>query len=336
MITASLPSRQPKNWQQQLAEAVTSPAGLCAALGLDPKVAGVADSPFPLRVPQAFVARMRRGDYHDPLLRQVLPLGQEQAAVDGFTADPLLEAAARRAPGLLQKYRHRALLVTTAACGVHCRYCFRREYPYQDDAGDEGRWTEALASIAADPAIEEVILSGGDPLSLSNARLESLSRKLAGIPHLRRFRIHTRQPVVLPDRVDDGLCQWLGQLPWRPVIVLHCNHANEIDAAVRTACSRLRATGVTLLNQSVLLAGVNDSTAALRELSLALDAAGVLPYYLHLLDRVRGAAHFDVPAAAALRLHAELQAQLPGYLLPRLVREKPGAAAKSAVLSAGD
>ncbi len=336
MITASLPSRQPKNWQQQLAEAVTSPEALCAALGLDPARAGVANSIFPLRVPQAFIARMRRGDYHDPLLRQVLSVGAEQAAVDGFVADPLHEAAARRAPGLLQKYRHRALLLATAACAVHCRYCFRREYPYEDSASDDGRWNAALASLAADPQIEEVILSGGDPLSLSNARLESLSQRLAGIGHLRRFRIHTRQPVVLPDRVDDGLCQWLAKLPWRPVIVLHCNHANEIDDAVRQACARLRAAGATLLNQSVLLTGVNDSAAALCALSRALDGVGVLPYYLHLLDPVRGSAHFDVPVRTALSLHGAMQAELPGYLVPRLVREKPGAASKSPVRSEED
>jgi EF-P beta-lysylation protein EpmB len=336
MITASLASRQRKTWQQQLAEAITTPAELCAALELDPLRAGVADSEFPLRVPRAFLARMRCGDYHDPLLRQVLPLGLERIPADGFVADPLQEAGARRAPGLLQKYRHRALLVTTAACGVHCRYCFRREYPYEDDAGDDGRWNAALASLAADLQIEEIILSGGDPLSLSNARLEVLSQRLAAIPQLRRFRIHTRQPVVLPDRVDEGLCQWLRQLPWRPVIVLHCNHANEIDDDVRAACTRLRATGATLLNQSVLLAGVNDSASALCDLSAALDTAGVLPYYLHLLDRVRGAAHFAVPAATALQLQAALQAELPGYLVPKLVREKPGAAAKSAVLSAED
>ena len=239
MITASLASRQRKTWQQQLADAITTPAELCAALELDPRARlGAADSAFPLRVPRAFVARMRRGDPADPLLRQVLPLGLEQAAAPGFVSDPLHEADARRAPGLLQKYRRRALLLATAACGVHCRYCFRREYPYEDDAADDGRWNAALASLAADPLIEEIILSGGDPLSLANSRLELLSRRLAAIPHLRRFRIHTRQPVVLPDRIDDGLCQWLRQLPWRPVIVLHANHANEFDADV---AQRLRA-----------------------------------------------------------------------------------------------
>ena len=335
MITASLPTRQRQSWQQQLAAAITTPAELCAALDLDPRRLGVADRAFPLRVPPACVARMRRGDAADPLLRQVLPLQLEHRDAPGFVADPLHEAVARRAPGLLQKYRHRALLIATAACGVHCRYCFRREYPYED-AADDGRWNTALAAIAADTSIEEIILSGGDPLSLGNARLAQLSRRLAAMPHLRRFRIHTRQPVVLPDRVDDGLCQWLRQLPWRPVIVLHCNHAREIDTEVHAACARRRSAGATLLNQSVLLAGVNDSAHALRELSIALDAAGVLPYYLHLLDRVRGAAHFDVPAGVALELHAALRAGLPGYLVPRLVRERPGADGKSPVWAADD
>lgn len=336
MIAASLAARQRKSWQQQLAEGIATPAELCAVLQLDPVRAGAADSPFPLRVPRAFVARMRRGDYDDPLLRQVLPRVDELRTAPGFVADPLHEAAARRAPGLLQKYRHRALLITTAACGIHCRYCFRREYPYADDRDDAGRWSAALAAVAGDPQIEEIILSGGDPLSLSNARLEELGRQLAAIGHLQRLRLHTRQPVVLPDRVDDGLCAWLGSLPWRPVVVLHANHAHEIDAEVIAACGRLRRSGATLLNQSVLLAGVNDSTASLVALSRALDRAGVLPYYLHLLDPVRGAAHFDVPTARARLLHRSMLAELPGYLVPRLVRERPGEASKSPVASDQD
>jgi EF-P beta-lysylation protein EpmB len=331
MITASPAARQRESWQQQLADGIATPAELCSVLQLDPVRAGAADSPFPLRVPRAFVARMRRGDYDDPLLRQVLPHAAETRPAPGFVADPLHEAAARRAPGLLQKYRHRALLIATAACGVHCRYCFRREYPYTEDADPGQRWAGALAALAADPDIEELILSGGDPLSLSNARLAELGQRLGAIAHLQRLRIHTRQPVVLPDRVDAGLCQWLAELRWRPVIVLHVNHAQEIDAEVVDACARLRATGATLLNQSVLLAGVNDSAAALAALSRALDGAGVLPYYLHLLDPVRGAAHFDVPARRARALHAQLLAELPGYLVPRLVRERPGADSKSPV-----
>lgn len=333
MITAAPLSRQPESWQHALASAITSPAELCRMLGLDPALAVAAETAaaqgFRLRVPRGFVRRMRHGDPHDPLLRQVLPLADELQSPAGFSSDPLGEAAARRAPGLLQKYRGRALLISTAACGVHCRYCFRREYPYADEAAEEGpRWQAAIDAIAADASIEEVILSGGDPLSLSDARLHQLSTRLAAIPHLQRLRLHTRQPVVLPERVDQGLTDWLIGLRWRPVIVLHANHAREIDDSVIAACRRLQATGAVLLNQSVLLAGVNDSVEALHALSLALWSAGVLPYYLHVLDRVRGSSHFEVASERARQLHAQLMGELPGYLLPRLVHELPGAASK--------
>jgi EF-P beta-lysylation protein EpmB len=330
MIAATPLTRQPPDWQQQLADAVSNPAELCALLGLDPLTAGVADSQFPLRVPRSYVARMRHGDYHDPLLRQVLPVGAELTSPPDFSGDPLGEAAAQRGGGLLQKYAGRALLITTGACGVHCRYCFRREYPYAASSGG-ARWQQALAAIAADASIEEVILSGGDPLSLSDQRLQQLTAQLAAIPHVIRLRIHTRQPIVLPARVTEGLCRWLRDLPWRPVLVLHANHANELDAEVLAACQALRASGATLLNQSVLLAGVNDSSAALCGLSHALFAGGILPYYLHLLDRVRGASHFEVPEARARALHAQLRASLPGYLVPRLVREVAGEASKTPV-----
>jgi EF-P beta-lysylation protein EpmB len=332
MIAASPYKGQPPAttpaWRAELASAVTEPRELCELLGLDPVRAGIAVSPFPLRVPHSFIRRMRHGDYHDPLLRQVLSTASEAIEVPGFVSDPLAEAEARQTSGLLHKYAHRVLLIATAACGVHCRYCFRREFPYSAHAGDAPRWRAAIAAIAADPSIEEVILSGGDPLSLSDARLQELTDLLQPIPHVQRLRIHTRQPIVLPARVDAGLCDWLGRLRWRPVIVLHANHANEIDAEVLAACRGLHNAGATLLNQSVLLAGVNDSVAALAALSHALWGAGVLPYYLHLLDRVRGTSHFEVSEARARRLHAELSARLPGYLLPRLARELPGGAAK--------
>jgi EF-P beta-lysylation protein EpmB len=228
----------------------------------------------------------------------------------------------------LHKYEGRALLITTSACAVHCRYCFRREFPYAEQHSDAARWSEAIAAIAADTSIEEVILSGGDPLSLSDRRLQALTDALSRITHIRRLRIHTRQPIVLPSRVDDGLIAWLRGLPWRTVFVLHANHANEIDDTVRHACEQLRASGVTLLNQSVLLKGVNDSVDALKDLSMALFEAGVMPYYLHLLDRVRGTAHFEVDEPAAQCLVGELAAVMPGYLVPRLVREVAGAPAK--------
>jgi EF-P beta-lysylation protein EpmB len=333
MITASVHPRQlePRTWQQELAEAITSPEALAAALGLSPGIlagAHEAAQRFRLRVPRSFVARMRPADPNDPLLRQVLPVGAELAEEIGYGADPVGERHALRAPALLQKYRGRALLITTPTCAVHCRYCFRREFPYAEQNGDAPRWGEALAEIAADASLEEIILSGGDPLSLSNARLESLTRALAAIPHVRRIRVHTRQPVVLPSRVDEGLLRWLRTSPLPVVMVLHINHPNELDAELAAACARLRPTVVTLLNQSVLLAGVNDDVQVLSELSLRLFDAGVLPYYLHALDPVRGAAHFAVPDERARSLAAELAARLPGYLVPRLVREVAGAPGK--------
>lgn len=328
-------------WRRLLAEAVRDPGELLALLGLDPGLAGgaaaaAAADGFPLRVPRGFVARMRHGDPDDPLLRQVLPLGAEAAEVPGFADDPVGDLAAAAAPGVLHKYRGRVLLVTTGACAVHCRYCFRRHFPYADQYAAGGDWDEALEHIAADPSIQEVILSGGDPLTLSDQRLGGLAQRLAALPQLRRLRLHTRLPVVLPERVDDALVAWLAGGRLAGVVVIHANHGNEIDGAVAAALGRLRAAGVTLLNQSVLLRGVNDTADALCALSERLFAAGVLPYYLHLLDPVRGAAHFDVPAAEARRLLAAVASRLPGYLVPRLVRERPGAAAKVPVDLAWD
>ena len=328
----------PINWQRELAEAITEPRELLAALGLPSALAEPAERAsrsFGLRVPRGFVARMRHGDPHDPLLRQVLPMGEELLETPGFVPDPLEEASARRAPQLLQKYRGRALLITTGACAVHCRYCFRREFPYspadEERGGSGGRWSEALAAIAADASIEEVILSGGDPLSLSDARLTRLTGALVAIPHLRRLRVHTRQPIVLPSRVDAGLQAWLRGIPLPVVMVLHANHPNEISDEVRAACKAMREAGATLLYQSVLLRGVNDDVETLRELSCALADAGVMPYYLHLPDRVRGTAHFDVDEGAARKLIDGLAGQLSGYLVPKLVREIPGAVSKVAV-----
>jgi len=320
-------------WQRELSRAITTPEALVAALGLDasllPAARTSADA-FQLRVTPSFLARMKRGDRNDPLLRQILPLVEETEQYDGYVADPLAEREYTRAPNLLQKYSGRALLITTQACAIHCRYCFRREFPYAEQQEEQGaaRWSAALAAIAADESLEEVILSGGDPLSLSDSRLTQLTDALQAIPHLRRLRVHTRQPVVLPSRVDDGLVAWLQSVRLPTVFVLHVNHANEIDADVRAACARLRGAGVTLLNQSVLLRGVNDDLETLATLSRALFEAGVTPYYLHLPDRVRGTAHFDVSEARARELVAGLTARLSGYLVPRLVREVPGAASK--------
>lgn len=326
------PRRGRSPWQAELAQAHARLDELLAALGLTAEACGVsteAAAGFPLRVPRGFVARMRYGDPADPLLRQVLPVDAENTVLPGFGTDPVGDLDSVLAPGLLQKYAGRALLITTGACAVHCRYCFRREFPYEVQLSGDGRWSGALAAIAADADIEEVILSGGDPLALSNTRLGVLSGSLATIPQLRRLRVHTRMPIVLPSRVDDGFIAWLRSLPWPTVVVVHANHAQEIDAAVVAAFARMRAAGVQLLNQSVLLAGVNDDEETLVALSVALFDAGALPYYLHLLDPVRGAAHFEVPEARARELARAIAARLPGYLVPKLVREEMGAPGKT-------
>jgi EF-P beta-lysylation protein EpmB len=322
-------------WQRELSHAITRPEALISELGLDPALlagARAGAGGFSLRVPKGYLARMRRGDAQDPLLRQVLPLQEELHEHPGYEPDPLHERSATRAPNLLQKYQGRALLITTQACAIHCRYCFRREFPYsgQHEEPGSGRWHAALEAIAADRTIEEIILSGGDPLSLADSRLRSLTDALQEIPHLRRLRVHTRQPIVLPSRVDQGLLAWVASVRLPTVFVLHTNHANEMDASVREACARLRGAGVMLLNQSVLLRGVNDDVETLAQLSRALFEAGVAPYYLHLPDRVRGTAHFDVPEVIARRLVSELTARVSGYLVPRLVREVPGANSKTA------
>lgn len=335
MLQRNTRSWQRPRWQTALAEAVRSPAELIELLELPRSLADElpgALRTFPLRVPRGYVARMRKGDVDDPLLRQVLPLATEDAAPADFMLDPVGDLAAMAAPGLLHKYHGRALLVTTGACGVHCRYCFRRHFPYGDANPAADHWQEALTHIARDTDITELILSGGDPLSLPDARLAELAARVTTLPHVRRLRIHTRMPIVLPERVDEQLTTWLGDLPLQKVVVVHANHANELDAATMASLQRLRACGATVLNQSVLLRGVNDSAAALTELSEALFAAGVLPYYLHLLDRVQGAAHFEVPEQEARTIMETLRDRLPGYLVPRLVREIAGAGSKQPIM----
>ena len=337
MITAQTPSPQPEatpppvRWQQLWRDAVRDPAQLLEMLGL-PELAGrvsaAAGAQFPLRVPRGFVARMRRGDPHDPLLRQVLPLDDEDRAVPGFGLDAVGDLAARGGAGILHKYEGRALLVATGSCAIHCRYCFRRHFPYGDETAAAGQWRESLDYLAADPSISEVLLSGGDPLSLATPKLAEFTDALARLPQVRRLRLHTRLPVVLPERVDAELLSWLSGLPQKVVVVIHANHANEIDAPVAAAVAAMHGTGAIVLNQAVLLRGVNDSVPALADLSERLFDVGVMPYYLHLLDRVAGSAHFEVPADEARQLHEALSARLPGYLVPRLVREVAGAPAK--------
>jgi L-lysine 2,3-aminomutase len=322
----------PARWQTELADAVRDPAELLRMLGLDPALASAgAARQFLLRVPRSFVARMRKRDPADPLLRQVLATDAELADMPGFVSDPVGDLASRRHPGVLHKYRNRVLLITTGACGVHCRYCFRRHFPYQDETARAHDWQTALEYLRGDTGVNEVILSGGDPLSLNDRQLAGLVSELQSIPHIRRLRIHTRQPVVLPSRVDDALLSWLRACSLQKIVVLHVNHAQELDTSVADACAKLRQTGALLFNQSVLLRGVNDSVESLMALSEALCAIGVMPYYLNLLDRVQGAAHFEVPEHEARVLMRDLRARLPGYLMPRLVREIPGAPSKTPV-----
>jgi EF-P beta-lysylation protein EpmB len=331
MIPEPVAIRQTPAWQRELALAITDPAELLAAVGLGPEWlsgARAAARLFPLKVPRGYVARMRRGDPLDPLLRQVLPLGLEQVPVAGFTSDPVGDGTAMVAPGVLRKYAGRILLTATGACAVHCRYCFRRHYPYQEANASADDWQGAIEQLATDRSLHEVILSGGDPLMLSDRRLGRFLDRVGEIAHVTRLRIHTRLPVVLPSRVDESLLEVLSRARQRVVMVVHCNHPDELDEAVHAALNRLKGVGLELLNQAVLLKGVNDNIDALTHLSEALFDAGVLPYYLHLLDRVQGAAHFEVDETYARNLVAELRTRLPGYLVPRLAREVAGDSSK--------
>lgn len=332
MIPRTAPTWQTNNWQKSLSEATRDPAELLAQLNLPSSLLPAAQKAaelFPLRVPQSFVARMAMGNATDPLLLQVLPLHLElEDQPTGYCDDPVGDLDAMPIPGLLHKYHGRVLLITTAACAIHCRYCFRRHYPYQDAQNRPEYWQPALDYIKADNSIDEVIFSGGDPLSLSNERLAGLVEQLGAISHLKRLRIHSRYPVVLPERIDQGLLALLAVSHLQLIMVIHCNHAQEINAEVRSGLQQLVASGCSLLNQSVLLKGINDDAVILKDLSESLFNAGVLPYYLHQLDKVSGAAHFAVSNKQAIDIEKELRKILPGYLVPRLVSEQAGKASK--------
>lgn len=326
-----VPSLLQNEWRTALKTAVRDPLELCRQLELPAEYAARARraaAKFPLFAPLDFVCRMRPGDPHDPLLRQVLPLDAECDETPDFTPDPVADAAAQRAPGLLQKYASRALLVTTGACAVHCRYCFRREFPYDALPKGEADWRPALDALTRDPSIDEVLLSGGDPLTLVDSRLAELAGRLATIAHLRRLRIHSRLPIMIPQRVTEELLAWLRGTRLTPVMVVHANHPAELDGPVLAALGRLVDAGVPVLNQAVLLRGVNDNSDALIELCRRLVDHRVTPYYLHQLDRVRGAAHFEVPLERGLALMKTLRARLPGYAVPRYVQEVPGDTSK--------
>jgi len=331
MITRSVPVRQIPDWKRQLSQSITSVEELLEFLELDSCVSPAARHAakhFPLRVPYSFAERMQKGNLNDPLLRQVLPLDAETLQTPGYSVDPVGDLGAMPRLGLLHKYHGRVLLLTTGACAIHCRYCFRRHFPYAKANPLKDKWGEALDYIASDRNITEVILSGGDPLILSDRRLSKLAARLETIPHVRCLRLHTRLPIVLPARIDRQLLGWMTGFGLRKVVVIHTNHANELNATVGRALNRLTSSGAILLNQTVLLCGINDSVEALSNLSEALFHVGVLPYYLHLLDKVQGAAHFDVPKEHACALIKTLNGLLPGYLVPRLASEQAGAPGK--------
>lgn len=284
---------------------------------------------FPLRVPHAYIKRMELGNPNDPLLRQVLPVGEECEHIDGYSLDPLAEQSQNPTNGVIHKYHGRLLLIVSSACAVNCRFCFRRHFPYPDNRLDGDSWNSAMEYIRSDASIKEVIFSGGDPLASSDRRLEKIAAELNHIEHVEILRIHTRLPVVIPDRITGDLINWFARQRLQPVMVIHTNHGNEIDDRVREAMFRLKQAGVTLLNQAVLLKGINDSASALIQLGETLFKIGVLPYYLHLLDPVHGSAHFDIPEVRATHLLKEVMANCPGYLVPKLVREIPGRSGKT-------
>ena len=335
-------SREPSpqtQWKADLAASFSSVEALLDYLDLPQKLSLQNDEPvrrFPFRVTQAYASRINKGDPDDPLLLQILPTDAERFARFGYVADPVGDLQAVTAPGILHKYHGRVLLILTGSCAINCRYCFRREFPYAEGQLTRSRQAEALTYIAGDDSIAEVILSGGDPLIWDDHRLAMLVDAISEFPHVLRLRSHTRLPIVLPSRITSNLVRVIAGTRLKPVLVVHANHANEFDSEVGIAMRTLHDAGVTLLNQSVLLKGVNDSPEALARLSERLFDHGILPYYLHLLDKANGTGHFEVSEPAAIALYEELQRRLPGYLVPRLVREMAGEPYKMHLLKAKD
>ena len=322
-----IPNQALPSWQEELQRAITSPQQLLDYLQLPQHLlhsAGAASRLFQLKVPLPYANRIRPGNLNDPLLKQVLPVEQETLQSPDYHTDPLLETKGDTKPGLIHKYNGRVLLVASPNCAINCRYCFRRHFPYQQNNLNRSQWLQALDTIAADDSIAEIILSGGDPLANSNQQLRWLTQQIEGIPHIKRLRIHTRLPVVIPQRIDADTTRWLSELQQQCVLVLHINHAQEIDREVIESVARIKATGATVFNQAVLLKGINDSASAQVQLCEKLFDSGIIPYYVHLLDKVQGAAHFAVDDRAAAQVFAGLLSQLPGYMVPKFVREIAG------------
>lgn len=329
---------QEKNWQSQLSELITDPLELLELLQLSSEQllsgAILASQQFKLRVPRAFVDKMQIANPLDPLLLQVLPHHLELEDHPGFITDPLGEEQANQQPGVLHKYSSRFLLTLTGACAVHCRYCFRRHFPYQENLPKNNDWPNIKAYLESQAQINEVILSGGDPLTLSNAKLDTWIKRLESVQQLKYLRIHSRVPIVIPDRIDDELIHILKNSRLRIIVVLHCNHANELDDFSCRKINTLAKENIHLLNQAVLLKGVNDSAEILTELSYKLFDSGIMPYYLHVLDKVKGAHHFDLAAQQIEHIYKDLLASLPGYLVPKLVREIAGEKNKTPLFGA--
>ncbi len=332
MITRSHRIVQRDHWTKQLRDAIRDPDALADYLRIPrDRLPGMQDANrlFRLTAPLGYLARIEKGNIDDPLLKQILPVAEETTLAAGFSADPVGDLNASPQPGIIHKYHGRALLVMTGACAIHCRYCFRRNFPYGDQHVD---LTAIRAYLEAHAEIHEIILSGGDPLTLSNARLTELVEILEAIPHLRTLRIHSRLPIVLPDRLDAALSELLGRGRLKSVLVVHANHPRELASDVTAALHTFRSCCDALLNQSVLLRGINDDAGILAELSQRLFHADVLPYYLHMLDKASGTAHFAVTESTARDIHRRLRDRLPGYLVPRLVRELRGETAKSPLI----
>ncbi|WP_415837482.1 EF-P beta-lysylation protein EpmB [Parendozoicomonas haliclonae] len=327
-------SRSPQEWQSILSHAVTEPEELLNTLGLNPDLlpgAVTASQSFRIRVPHTYIARMEHGNPDDPLLKQVLPISDEMVEAPGFSHDPLGEQPKNSQRGIIHKYQGRLLLMPGSLCAVNCRFCFRRHFPYDDNKLNKEEWQSALEYIRQDASLKEVILSGGDPLVQNDRRLKWLIEELANIPHLQRLRIHTRLPVIIPQRVTDDLVNSLTSTRLKSVVVIHSNHPNEIDHTVSAALSRLYRAGVQLLNQSTLLKGINDNAETLAELSEVLFHNHVMPYYLHLLDKVQGAAHFEVSEEQARKLVGDMSQFCSGYLVPKLARETAGMPSKTII-----
>jgi EF-P beta-lysylation protein EpmB len=330
MIHRTLNAVEESDWKTLLSQSNISLKQLCKRLNIDyDAMAEAADKDFPLRIPEPYLQKIEVGNPRDPLLLQVLPRAQEIDLTPGYTIDALNETAFNPAPGIVHKYQNRLLLIQNGSCAIHCRYCFRRHFPYDAQQQSKAQWSRSLDYIRNNPDIQEVILSGGDPLTLNNVYLQNLFTELADIPQIKRLRIHTRLPVVLPQRIDSALIDLFQRLPMQKVMVIHVNHPNELGYDTAESLTKIKQSGFHLLNQTVLLKDINDDAAILSRLSEKLFENGVLPYYLHLLDKIQGVAAFDVPKEQAKCIMRTLTQSLSGFLVPKLVREIPGEASKT-------